>query len=280
MASPLSTSPPDIPRTVLISFCTPHVLLVTLNRPEQLNALPRQVHLDLAQLWDWYDTEPYLRCAVITGNGRAFCAGADLKEWHEKNNGGVATDEVNGKSWVEKGFGGFSNRRGKKPIISAVNGHYFGGGFEMVLNSDCVIANETAKFGLPEVTLGIVAIAGALPRLIRIIGRQRASEMVLLGGTYTAQQLCDLGIVNKVIPETEVLDEALRWAAKIADKSPDSIIVSRAGLLGGWGGEDPETNTWRVRQGIYKDLESGDNMKEGVLSFVEKRRAVWKASKM
>lgn len=280
MSQTFTHAPPAVSH-VTISSPSPHVLLVTLNRPKQLNALRRQMHYELDKLWAWFDAEPALRCAVITGKGRAFCAGADLKEWHEKNQNGVASgDAGDGEKWAENGFGGLSNRRGKKPIIAAVNGLCLGGGFEMAMNLDMVIASEGAKFGLPEVTRGVVAIAGALPRLIRIVGRQRASEMALLGRMYTPQQMLDWGLVNKVVPDKEILNEALRWAAEVANNSPDSVIVSREGLMGGWDSEDPKASTKRVDQGIYQAMDKGENMKEGVLSFVEKRKAVWTNSKL
>ncbi|CAM1503190.1 Fc.00g079660.m01.CDS01 [Cosmosporella sp. VM-42] len=279
MSQTFTQPPPAIP-CVILSSPSPHVLLVTLNRPEALNALTRKMHFELDKLWAWYEAEPSLRCAVLTGKGRAFCAGADLKEWHEKNSETGPSDELNGKKWASNGFGGLSNRRGKKPIIAAVNGICLGGGFEIILNLDMVISSETAKFGLPEVTRGVVAIAGALPRLIRTVGRQRASEMALLGRMYTPQQLLDWGVVNKIVPHAEVVDEAVRWAAEVAGNSPDSVIVSRAGLLGGWDGEDPKASTKRVDEGVYRGLDGGENMKEGVLSFVERRKAVWTDSKL
>ena len=235
------------------------------------------MHYELDKLWAWFDAEPALRCAVVTGKGRAFCAGADLKEWHGKNQGEKGSET---EKWAENGFGGLSNRRGKKPIIAAVNGLCLGGGFEMAMNLDMVIASESAKFGLPEVTIGVVAIAGALPRLTRIVGRQRASEMALLGRMYTAQQMLDWGLVNKVVPNREVLNEALRWATEVANNSPDSVIVSREGLIGGWDAQDPKESTKRVDQGIYQQMDKGENMKEGVASFVERRKAVWKNSKL
>lgn len=285
MSHTFSSAPPAVP-DVLISSPKPHVLLVTLNRPAQLNALPRHMHFALDRLWAWYDAEPALRCAVITGTGRAFCAGADLKEWHDKNNERASraeelpVGEDVDKKWDDNGFGGLSNRRGKKPVIAAVNGLCFGGGLEMVLNVDMVIASDTAKFGLPEVKRGVVAIAGALPRLIRSVGRQRASEMALLGRTYTAAQLQTWGLVNAVVAGDALLEEALWWAGELADNSPDSVIVTRAGLLGGWDGEDPKASTGRVDRGVYQGLDGGENMKEGVLSFVEKRKAVWTNSKL
>ncbi|KAH6972009.1 ClpP/crotonase-like domain-containing protein [Ilyonectria sp. MPI-CAGE-AT-0026] len=258
MSQQFSRPPPVVSDLILISYPAPHLLLVTLNRPEQLNAMPRSAHIEL------FPSLPSLRCAVITGKGKGFCAGTDLKD-----------HDAGGESWLEHGFGGMSNRRGKKPIIAAVNGHCFGGGFEVMVSSDFVIASESAKFGLPEVTRGIAAVAGALPRLICTIGRQRASEITLLGHTYSAKTLYDWGILNRILPQDRVLDEALLWAVKVATQSPDVIILNRAGLLGGWDGEDPTTSTHRTNHGIFKALDGGVNMKEGILSFVEKRNANW-----
>lgn len=292
MSQTFSRPPPAVPDAIL-SSPRPHVLLVTLNRPAQLNALPRRAHFALADLWAWYDAEPGLRCAVVTGRGRAFCAGADLKEWNDKHQGddhGPAAEK-----WAGDGFGGLSNRRGKKPVIAAVNGLCLGGGFEMALNVDMVIAAETAKFGLPEVARGVVAIAGALPRITRTLGRQRASEMALLGRMYNAAQLETWGLVNKVVKpaggggavastqedvNAAVVEEALNWAAEMAGNSPDAVIVSREGLLGGWDAEDPKESTGRLDRGLYRDIDGGENMREGVRSFVEKRRAVWRDSKL
>jgi enoyl-CoA hydratase/carnithine racemase len=285
MSQSFTSPPPSVP-DVIVSLPAPHVLLVTLNRPKQLNALRREMHWRLDALWAWFDAEPGLRCAVLTGKGRAFCAGADLKEWHEANKKGVVGTEAakDIEKWTDNGFGGMSNRRGKKPIIAAISGLCLGGGFEIAINCDMIIASEAAKFGLPEVTRGVVAIAGALPRLTRVIGRQRATEMAMLGRMYTAEELRTWGVVNKVVQATGgddiVVQEAVKWASEVASNSPDAVIVTREGLMGGWDGEDPKSSTARVDRGMYRVMDGGDNMKEGVLSFVERRKAVWKDSKL
>ena len=285
-------NPPPTVDDVILSFPRFHILLVTLNRPKQLNAVTRSMHAQLDRLWAWYDAEPALRCAVVTGSGdRAFSAGADLKEWKSRNDAGVSSSEDRAPSWASSGFGGISNRRGKKPVIAAVNGVCLGGAMEMILNVDMVIASADAKFGLPEVKRGVVAISGALPRLMKTVGRQRASEMALVGRMHSAQELYAWGLVNKVVEgksrtgsaaaaAAAVLEEALRWATDVACNSPDSVIVSREGLLGGWEAENPGTSTRRVDEGIYRKMDGGENMKEGVLSFVEKRNAEWKNSKL
>ncbi|KAK3985478.1 putative enoyl-CoA hydratase/carnithine racemase [Cladorrhinum sp. PSN332] len=281
----LSSPPPPVQDT-LITFPKPHVLLVTLNRPKALNAIPTLQHPALAALWNWFDTQPYLRCAVFTGSGRAFCAGADLKEWDNRNNTSSPSQQENNStsssSWPE-GFGGLSNRIGKKPIIAAVNGLCYGGGMEMVINCDLVIADgQKAKFGLPEVTKGVVALAGALPRLIKSVGRQRASELALLGRVgYTAQKMQEWGLVNFVVTEgQDVVEEAVKLAEEISGNSPDAVIVSREGLRLGWEGVGPVLATEVVEKGVYGRIDKGENMREGTKSFVERRKPVWVDSKL
>ncbi|KAL8415269.1 hypothetical protein RB594_006205 [Gaeumannomyces avenae] len=287
MASPslpkqLSTAPPEV-ANVMVSFPDAHVMLVTLNRPKQLNAIPTPQHAALAGLWRWYDDEPWLRCAVLTGSGRAFCAGADLREWNG-NHQATGTDDKrqqppSGSLVAAGGFGGMANRAGKKPIVLAVNGLAFGGGMEMVINADMVVAAPDARFGLPEVGKGVIALAGALPRLTRVVGRQRAAEMALLGRTsYSADQMRDWGLVNFVA--ADAVGEALRVAAELAANSPDAVIVSREGLRLGWEGVGPEQAVEMLARGMYGRIDGGENMQEGVRSFVERRKPVWKDSKL
>lgn len=284
----LASPPPPVPDT-LVSFPAPHVLLVTLNRPKALNAIPRPQHFALERLWAWYDEEPSLRCAVLTGTGRAFCAGADLKEWntinggdddHGKNGTPAPTDKPEGRM-PRGGFGGMSNRGGKKPILGAINGICFGGGMEMAINCDMLVACASASFGLPEVTIGVIALAGALPRLVRTVGRQRAAEMALAGEAYPAERMRDWGLVNEVVADAAaVVPRALAWAARIAANSPDAVIVSREGLKLGWEGLGPEQATDWLTKGWYGRIEKGPNMVEGVKSFVERRKPVWTDSKL
>ncbi|KAI1645906.1 enoyl-CoA hydratase/carnithine racemase [Daldinia loculata] len=287
LPSSFTAPPPNVPDT-LISFPSPHILLVTLNRPQQLNAIPRPQHFALERLWDWYDAEPSLRCAVITGSGRAFCAGADLKEWDSINSSSAdkaVSAEEHGrqnKRFPLGGFGGMSNRGGLKPIIGAVNGICFGGGMEMAINCDLVIAAASASFSLPEVTIGVIALAGALPRLVRSVGKQRAAEMALSGKKYGAKEMLAWGLVNEVVEgdSKAVLEKALEWAQRIAGNSPDAVIVSREGLKLGWEGVGPEQGTDILLKGWFGRIEKGENAVEGVKSFVERRKPVWKNSKL
>ncbi|KAI4171093.1 MAG: hypothetical protein LQ343_004505 [Gyalolechia ehrenbergii] len=186
----------------LLSFPTPQILLVTLNRPDQLNCINAAQHAELHSVWEWLDREPRLRCGIITGKGRAFCAGADLQEWSSRSS---PSDHSNSNSHSSpgtppSGFGGLSRRRGKTPILAAVNGICYGGGFEMVVNCDMVLASPSAMFALPEVKVGVVALAGALPRLGRVVGRQRGMEMVLTGrGEGGGSLTRSLGMVMMVV---------------------------------------------------------------------------------
>jgi enoyl-CoA hydratase/carnithine racemase len=290
-------SAPDVPDTV-VTCPSPHILLVTLDRPKALNAIPAPHHATYARLWQWYDSEPCLRCAIITGKGRAFCAGADLKEWNLRHQNAsesrtsspsaavlsAVRDEdtsTAAPSIYAAGFAGLSNRSGKKPVIAAVNGLCFGGGMEMALNCDMIISSADALFGLPEVRIGVVALAGALPRLVRTVGKQRASEMALLGRRYGAEMMQQWGIVNAVVPKGEdVVREALRWATELAHNSPDSVIVSREGLRLGWEDIGPVEATEELGRGLFAGIEAGENMQEGIRSFVESRRPRWVDSKL
>ncbi|PNP43171.1 hypothetical protein TGAM01_v207827 [Trichoderma gamsii] len=270
------SSPPKID-DVIVTAPRSHILLVTINRPKQLNCIRNDMHFQLERLWAWYDAEPSLRCAIITGMGRAFCAGADLKEWNDRN----AHPEEAPKKTPESGFGGLSNRRGKKPIIAAVNGLCLGGGMEMIINCDMVIATVDARFALPEAARGVVPIQGALPRLIRSVGMQRASEMALLGRIYKADEMLRWGLVNHVIVRGgDVVGEALQWAIELANNSPDSVIVAREGLQAGWEAENPKQSTDRILAEVYPQMDGGDNMTEGLRAFVEKRKPIWKDSKL
>ncbi|CZR62751.1 related to enoyl-CoA hydratase [Phialocephala subalpina] len=269
-----TTTPLPQVADVAISFPTPSILLITLNRPKDLNCINNLGHHQLDALYRWYDNEPSLLCAILTGNGRAFCAGADLKEWNQAN------QENKARIQPPSGFGGLSRRSGKKPVICAVNGICFGGGCEMIINADIVVADQGAQFGLPEVKIGVVALAGALTRLTRTVGKQRAMEMALTGRTLSADEAREWGIVNRVVQKGTCVEEAIKMAGLIAANSPDSVIVSREGIKMGWEGVGAEEGTRLVMENWYSRMDGGENMKEGVRSFVEKRKPRWVSSKL
>jgi len=163
-----------------------------------------------------------------------------------------------------------------------VNGICFGGGCEIIVNCDLVVASRQAQFALPEVKRGVVAIAGALPRIVRTIGRPRAMEMALTGRTVSAEEAREWGLINKVVDDREgqVVDAAVEYAKMIADNSPDSVIVSREGIKMGWEGVGAEEGSRLLMENWYPRLLAGENLKEGVRAFVDKRKPQWKASKL
>ncbi|KAJ5787549.1 hypothetical protein N7457_002539 [Penicillium paradoxum] len=281
---PSFTIQPPTPAHAILSYPAPHILLVTLNRPRDLNCINTQGHADLHEVWEWLDEEPSLRVGILTGTGRAFCAGADLKEWNNRT-----SSESSSKSSVmpNSGFGGLARRKGKKPVICAVNGLCLGGGTEMIINSDIVVASAKAVFALPEVKRGVVALAGALPRLVRTVGKQRAMEMVLTGRMVGAAEAEKWGLVNWIVEgekEEEiaraVVEKALGVAGEIAGNSPDSVLVSREGVKLGWEGIGADEATSMLNETWVKRLYEGENIKEGLLAFVEKRKPVWVDSKL
>ncbi|KAF1353998.1 ClpP/crotonase-like domain-containing protein [Delphinella strobiligena] len=226
------TSPPK-PRYCVLSYPAPSVLLVRLDRPKALNCINSEGNFELDAIWNWLDQEPTLR----------------------------STSEGEQRQRPDSGFGGLSRRGGRKPVIAAVNGLCLGGGCEMIVNCDIILASSRAIFALLEVKRGVVAFAGALPRIVRTIGRPRAMEMALTGRDVTAAEAAEWGLINKVVKgeeERAVIDEAIEYAKMIAVNSPDSVIVSREGIKLGWEG----------------------NIKEGLKAFVEKRKPKWKAAKL
>lgn len=261
-----------------LSYPAPHVVLVTMSRPEKLNCTTGANIVEMTEVFRWIDDEPWIRVSILTGAGRAFSTGADLKEWQAKTSApnsrpGAGPGDVPGALPV-------SNRLGKKPVIAAVNGLALGGGFENVINCDIVVAADTASFGLVEVKRGVAAYAGALPRLIRTIGLQRASELALTGEYITPEQAERWGLVNRIVPHARVVEEAIRFAKMIADNSPDSVICTRAGLRQGWETASVVEATAVTSRREWADLQRADNIKEGLKAFREKRPAVWTAAKL
>jgi enoyl-CoA hydratase/carnithine racemase len=178
------------------------------------------------------------------------------------------------------GFAGLTRRVGKKPIIAAVNGHAHGGGFEIALNSDLVIASPNANFRLPDVLRGTAALMGAFPRMCRTFGLQRATLLALTAYTLSAEEAKTWGLVQKVVPVENLIREAVNMAALIASMSPDSVIVSRAGIRQAWETSSVERSTQLTSDAYATKLMGGDNIREGLLAFREKREPKWVPSKL
>ncbi|KAF1983864.1 ClpP/crotonase [Aulographum hederae CBS 113979] len=278
MASQLSTQPPSAPDYIL-SYPSPFVLLITINRVKAMNSIPYAAHWDAAAVLDWFDDEPTLRVAVVTGAGtKAFCAGQDLIEQGEIRKKPQPRQMMQHPS---SGFMGVSRRVGKKPILAAVNGFALGGGFEIVLGCDMVVASPTAKFGLPEALRGLYAGAGGLSRLVRIVGLPIASEIAMAGRTLSADEAVKFNVVNRISATPEsVVDEAVKLASTIAGLSPDAIIVTRHGLR-----EALETGSVerasQITQNTYgRKLVQGDNIGIGLEAFAKKTQPKWVPSKL
>ncbi|CAK7219513.1 hypothetical protein SBRCBS47491_003878 [Sporothrix bragantina] len=274
---PTTTPPPATPVFLKLTFPAPRVLLVRMDRPRDLNAMPTIGQIEMNEVWKWFDDEPNLSVAIITGTGRAFSAGADLKEWDRS----MAPDADPSKRMGNApAFKPLSRRLGKKPVIAAVNGLAMGGGCEFIVNCDLVVAADDAYFALPEVKRGIAAIGGCLPRLIRTVGLQRATEMALTGRNVTAQEMKEWGVVNSIVPKEKVVEEAIRYAQAIAQHSPDAIICSRAGIRQGWETAPVERAVEITLEREFAELQKGENILEGLKAFSEKRPPQWKASRL
>ncbi|ETN36711.1 uncharacterized protein HMPREF1541_08989 [Cyphellophora europaea CBS 101466] len=294
MAPPNFSKQPPQNDSLILAFPTPHILLVTINREKAMNSIPFAVHWAMHALFSWFDAEPELRVAVITGKGKkAFCAGQDLIELGKRREAASSASAAGSEDAkiVEmvrsmaghppSGFAGISRRVGKKPIIAAVNGFALGGGFEIVLNCDMIVASPTATFGLPEALRGIYAGAGGLPRLLRNTSLPLANEIALTARFLSAQEALNFQLINKVSKSQEtVVEEAIALAEKVAAISPDAIIVSRAAIREAWERDSVE-RAFQTADDRWRDgLMSGENTKEGLLAFKEKRQPKWRPSKL
>ncbi|KAL4807010.1 ClpP/crotonase-like domain-containing protein [Aspergillus unguis] len=277
-------SPPPKSSIFTLSFPSPHILLVTINREARMNAIPTQGHKDGFAIWNWFDEEPSLRVGIITGAGKkAFSAGADLLEQLDfrTQSEDAKEDASFRREPMPNGFGGISQRRGKKPVIAAVNGFALGGGFEICLNCDMVVSSPTAQFSLPEVQRGLYAGAGGLSRIIRTVGMQVGTELALTGRRVSAAEAKSLRLVNHVSSSPEkVLDDAIELANRVADVSPDAVIVSRYGLREAWETGSVEQASRSTAELYGQKLAKGENIKRGLQAFAEKRKPEWVGSKL
>jgi crotonobetainyl-CoA hydratase len=248
-----------------------HTLLVTINRPRARNAVNREVALGLGNALELAERTTDIRTMVVTGAGdKAFCAGADLKAVAA---GTLGMDEEPLKSW---GFAGFVRHWISKPVIAAVNGFALGGGTEITLVSDLAVASETATFGLPEVTRGIMAAAGGAFRLPRQIPLKAAMESMLTAEPIPAPRALELGMVNRVVPQDKVLETALELAEKINRNAPLSVQATKRVARGIVDGAVPaEEADWAANDREIAALHRTRDSKEGTAAFAEKRAPEW-----
>lgn len=243
------------------------IMTVTLNRPEARNSLSQGANHELGAVFDRFDQDPGIWIAVVTGAGdKAFCAGADLKGGMDRSRPSVPPS----------GFGGLVSRFDRvKPIIAAVNGQAFGGGFELALACDIVVASETATFGLTEPRVGLAALGGGIQRLIRQAGPKHAMGLLLTARRISAFEARDLGVINEVVPPEELLAAARRWADAILLCSPSSIIATKAvaNALDGRSVAASMGDMFEVPE--VRSLLAGPDAREGPKAFAEKRAPKW-----
>jgi len=267
--------PPHHSSEIKVTFPGEHILLLTFNRPKFLNAMTPQMAADLKIVLDWFEEEPELWVVIVTGEGRLFCAGADLIEWNKNQQSGT-NNETEGLLSSIYGFGSISRRQSCKPIIAAVIGGAYGGGVEIILNCDLVVASQDSKFALPEVKRGVVAIQGGIPRLSQIVGHQFASEMLLTGKVIDADEAQNrFGFVNTVVPGSKVLSTAISIAQQITANSPDAVQSTKVGLLLAQKHNFAETFTTHAWSPESRRVYKGANIKEGLKAFTEKRTPRW-----
>lgn len=246
-----------------------NVLIVTLNRPDVMNALHPPSHVELDEVFNNFASDPDLWVAIVTGAGeKAFSAGNDLK--YQASHGGQRV------SMPDSGFAGLTSRFGlNKPVIAAVNGVAMGGGFEIALACDLIIASDNAIFALPEPRVGLAALAGGLHRLPRQIGQKQALGMILTGRRVSAEEGQRLGFVNEVVGQEGLIDAARKWAGSIAECSPMSIRASKEAVYKGLDIADLQA-AMGGRYAAVGDMIKSEDFIEGPRAFSEKRSPNWK----
>jgi enoyl-CoA hydratase len=241
--------------------------IVQLNRPEAYNALSPELMMELIEVLEGFDKNENIGCMVITGNEKAFAAGADIKFMA----GDTKPIDMLNNSFITQW-----DRLGKinKPIIAAVSGFVLGGGCELAMACDMIVASETTKFGQPEINIGVIPGAGGTQRLTRIVGKAVAMEMILNGRTLSAEEALQLGLVNRVAPLDSYLKEAVTLASEIAARAPVAVRLAKQAINAAYEGSlqmgiDLERN-------LFFMLFSTEDQKEGMDAFINKRKADWR----
>ena len=240
--------------------------LVTLNRPKALNALNQQLIDELNEALGGFESDPAVGCAIITGSEKAFAAGADVKEM---------ADKTYVDAYVNNFLQGWAKLAEiRKPVIAAVSGFCLGGGCELAMMCDFIIASETAKFGLPEITLGIMPGAGGTQRLPRLIGKAKAMDMILTGRMMDAVEAERAGLVARVVPPDKLMNEALAIAEKIASYSRPIVMMAKETVNRAQ--ETSLTEGIRFERRLFLSMFAIEDQKEGMKAFIEKRKPEFK----
>lgn len=252
--------------TTVLTETRGRVGLVQLNRPQAMNAFNVVMLTELFDALEAFDKDKSVGAIIVTGNEKAFAAGADIKEMADASPFQMITDER-----VDL----WDRIRGiKKPVIAAVSGWALGGGCEFLLSCDMVIASESAKFGQPEITIGIIPGAGGTQRLARLLGKQLAMEMVINNRTLTAAEALQFGLVNRVVPVDGYLDAALAFAEEVASRAPLAVRMAKDAVNAAF--ETTLTEGLRAERRNFYPLFSTEDQKEGMKAFIEKRKPNWK----
>ncbi len=236
--------------------------LITLNRPKALNALSGPLMADLAQALDELEADDGIGALVLTGSDKAFAAGADIKEMQEKSWPGIYVEDFI-TPWERLG-------RCRKPVIAAVAGYALGGGCEIAMMCDFILAAETAKFGQPEVNLGVTPGAGGTQRLTRQVGKSKAMEMCLTGRMMDAEEAERIGLVSRIVPSAELIDEAVGTAQRIAEMSGHVTMAIKESINRAY--EVPLTEGVRFERRLFQAGFGSADQKEGMNAFIEKRQ--------
>jgi len=240
--------------------------LITLNRPQALNALNAQIVGEINQALDQLERDPNIGCVVLTGSAKAFAAGADIKEMAELRYPQIYVDDLFSDS------DRIANRR--KPIIAAVSGFALGGGCELAMMCDFILAADNAKFGQPEINLGVLPGMGGTQRLTRAVGKAKAMELCLTGRLMGAEEAERAGLVARIVPQAELLEEALKVAATIASKSiPVSMMVKESVNRAF---EVTLSEGVRFERRVFHAAFATEDQKEGMAAFIAKREAQFK----
>lgn len=235
--------------------------LITLDRPKALNALNSELIAELGSALDTYDADEKIGCVVITGSEKAFAAGADIKEMQPHTfSTAYQTDLITPFDRVSQN---------RKPIIAAVAGYALGGGCELAMLCDFIIAADTAKFGQPEITLGVIPGAGGTQRLTRFVGKSKAMDMVLTGRMMDAEEAERSGLVSRVVPANDLLEEALKAAEKIADFSLPVVMMAKESVDRSY--ETTLSEGVRFERRVFQAMFALEDQKEGMSAFTEKR---------
>jgi len=239
------------------------ILTITINRPQAKNAMTLAASTAIAAALDELDARDDLRIGILTGAGGTFCAGMDLKAFLRGERPSIPG----------RGFGGFTQRQPRKPLIAAVEGYALAGGFELVLACDLVVASEAAQFGVPEVKRGLAAGAGGLLRLPRQMPYRIALELALTGDMFPARRAYEYGLVNRLVPAGQALEEARRLAQTIAANGPLSVAASKQVVVQSqdWSSDE----MWDKQAALIDHVFTSQDAREGAAAFAEKRKPVW-----